>query len=147
MRHSPCRRIVLLLCLGVVVIILWGCAAHPPPPGHTGRRTLAELLQWHDPDPPTASPETPTDEDRQLSAAIKARWPEVEQMLADRQTLLSAPRGTRGTTQEKTYVFDVRQIALIERYAQEHRLDRNDVLYQALEEFFQRRGYAAESPR
>ena len=74
MRHSLCRRIAQLLCLSAVVIILWGCAAHPPPPGYTGRRTLAELLQSHDPDPPTASPETSTDEDRQLSAAIKAHF-------------------------------------------------------------------------
>jgi hypothetical protein len=62
-------------------------------------------------------------------------------MLADRQALLSTPLGTPGNTQKKTYVFDVRHIALIDRYAQEHRLDLKDVMFQALEEFFQRRGY------
>jgi hypothetical protein len=65
-------------------------------------------------------------------------------MLADRQAVLSTPLGPPGNTQKKTYAFDVRHVLLIDRYAQEHRLDLKDVLYQALEEFFQRRGYAAE---
>jgi hypothetical protein len=68
----------------------------------------------------------------------------VEQILADRQAVLSTPLGPPGNTQKKTYVLDVRHVLLIDRYAREHRLDLNDVLYQALEEFFQRRGYAAE---
>jgi hypothetical protein len=60
-------------------------------------------------------------------------------MLADRQALLSAPIGSPGTTQKKTYVFDVRHIALIEAYAQAHRLEPKDVIYLMCEEFFQRR--------
>ena len=86
-------------------------------------------------------PGTPTEEDWELWTTIKARWLEVEKMLADRQALLRTPLGTPGNTQKKTYVFDVRHIALIDRYAQEHRLDLKDVMFQALEEFFQRRGY------
>jgi hypothetical protein len=39
------------------------------------------------------------------------------------------------------YILDVRHIALIDRYAQEHHLDVKEVLFLALEEFFQRRGY------
>jgi hypothetical protein len=49
-----------------------------------------------------------------------------------------------GHTQKKTYVFDVRHVGLIDRYAQDHQLDLKDVLYQALEEFFHRRGYVKE---
>ena len=64
-------------------------------------------------------------------------------MLADRQALLSTPLGTPGNTQKKTYVFDVRHIALIDRYAQDHRLDLKDVIYSAFQEFFERRGYVA----
>jgi hypothetical protein len=89
-------------------------------------------------------PGTPTEEDWDLWTTIKARWLEVEKMLADRQALLGTPMGTPGHTQKKTYVFDVRHIALIDRYAQEHRLDLKDVLSQALKEFFQRRGYTDE---
>jgi hypothetical protein len=89
-------------------------------------------------------PGTPTFEDWELWTTIKSRWPEVEKVLADRQALLRTPIGTPGHTQKKTYVFDTRHIALIDRYAQAHRLDRKDVMYQALEEFFQRRGYTDE---
>jgi hypothetical protein len=39
------------------------------------------------------------------------------------------------------YILDVRHIALIDQYAQEHHLDVKEVLFLALEEFFQRRGY------
>jgi hypothetical protein len=90
---------------------------------------------------PVVHPSTPTAEDWELWTTIKARWLEVEKMLADRQALLSTPRGTPGHTQKKTYVFDSQHIALIDRYAQEHRLDLKDVLYQALEEFFHQCGY------
>jgi hypothetical protein len=81
------------------------------------------------------------DEDWQLWTTIKARWPEVEQMLADRQAVLSIPLETPGHTQQKSYVFDVRHIALIEGYAQAHRLELKEVMYVMCEEFFQRRGY------
>jgi hypothetical protein len=91
-------------------------------------------------------PGTPTEEDWELWTTIKARWLEVEKMLADRQALLSTPPGTPGHTQKKTYVFDVRHVALIDRYAQEHRLDLKDVVYAMCEEFFQRRGYTDASP-
>jgi hypothetical protein len=107
--------------------------------------TLAHLgvpaRQEHHISTPMVHPGTPTEEDWELWTAIKARWLEVEKMLADRQALLSTPRGTPGHTQKKTYVFDSQHIALIDRYAQEHRLDLKDVLYQALEEFFHQRGY------
>jgi hypothetical protein len=83
-------------------------------------------------------------EDWELWSTIKARWLEVEKMLADRQAILSTPRGTPGHTQKKTYVFDVRHVQLIDRYAQDHRLDLKEVLYQALDEFFQGHGYTAE---
>jgi hypothetical protein len=139
MRHSSCLRIAHLLCLSSFVITLWGCTAHTPQAGTPSRRTLADLLQSGDPGTPTAHPNTPTDQDWQLWTTIKARWPEVEQMLADRQALLSAPIGSPGTTQKKTYVFDVRHIALIEAYAQAHRLEPKDVIYLMCEEFFQRR--------
>jgi hypothetical protein len=36
--------------------------------------------------------------------------------------------------------LDVRHIALIDQYAEAHQLELSDVVYQALEEFFQRRG-------
>jgi hypothetical protein len=94
--------------------------------------------------PLTVHPGTPMAEDWELWAVIKARWQDVEKMLADRQALLKTPIGTPGNTQKKTYVFDVRHIALIDRYAQEHRLDLKEVMFQALEEFFQRRGYGEE---
>jgi hypothetical protein len=86
---------------------------------------------------------TPSAEDWELWTIIKTRWLEVEKMLADRQVSLSTPLGTPGHTQKKTYVFDVRHIALIDQYAQEHRLDLKDVIYTMCQEFFQRRGYVA----
>ena len=42
-------------------------------------------------------------------------------------------------------LFDMRHVALIDRYAQEHHLDLKEVMFLALEEFFQRRGYLNES--
>jgi hypothetical protein len=93
---------------------------------------------------PMVHPGTPTREDWDLWMTIKARWLEVEKMLADRQVMLSTPRGTPGHTQKKTHVVDVRHVDLIDRYAQDHRLELKDVMFQALEEFFQRRGYAEE---
>jgi hypothetical protein len=136
MRHRLCLRMAHPICLGASVIALWGCAAQPSPAGHAGRRTIADLLQPHAPGPPPTSAETPTDADWQLWTTIKARWPEVEQMLADRQAVLSTPLGPPGHTQKKPYVFDVWHVLLIDRYARDHRLDLNAVLYQALEEFF-----------
>jgi hypothetical protein len=59
-------------------------------------------------------------------------------MLADRQVRLSTP-STPGHTQKKTYVFDVRHIALIEAYTQDHRLELKDVIYAICEEFFGRK--------
>jgi hypothetical protein len=87
---------------------------------------------------------TPTEEDWELWTTIKARWLEVEKMLADRQALLSTPTGRPGNTQKKTYVFDVRHITLIDRYAQDHRLDLKDVIYSMCQEFFERHGYMAQ---
>ena len=87
---------------------------------------------------PMVHPGTPTEEVWELWTTIKARWLEVEQMLADRQALRSTP-STPGHTQKKTYVFDVRHIGLIDAYAQEHRLELKDVIYLMCEEFFQRR--------
>jgi hypothetical protein len=84
-------------------------------------------------------PGTPTTEDWEVWTTVKARWPEVEKMLADRQAILSTPRSTPGHTQKKTYVFDARHIALIEQYANEHRIDLKEVIYAMCEEFFQRR--------
>jgi hypothetical protein len=139
MHHSPWLRMAHLIYLGSFVIALWGCTAHTPQAGTPSRRTLVELLQSGDPGTPTAHPDTPTDPDQQLWATIKARWPEVEQMLADRQALLSTPLGTPRHTQEKTYVFDVRHIEMIEEYARVHRLEPKDVIYAMCEEFFQRR--------
>jgi hypothetical protein len=66
---------------------------------------------------------------------------EIEKLLADWQALVEALTDTPGHTRKKTYVFDVRHIALIDRYAQEHHLDLKEVMFLALEEFFQRRGY------
>jgi hypothetical protein len=68
-------------------------------------------------------------------------------MLADRQAILSTPRGTPGHTQQKTYVVDVRHIALIEQYADQHRLDLKDVIYAMCQEFFERREFLPEGPR
>jgi hypothetical protein len=141
MRHSLCLRMAHLICLGSFVIALWGCTAPTSQAGTPSRRTLADLLQSGNPGTPTAHPETPIDQDWQLWTTIKARWPEVEQMLADRQALLRTPTGPRGTIPQNTYVFDVRHIALIDRYAQENRLEPKDVIYAAFQEFFERRGY------
>jgi hypothetical protein len=91
---------------------------------------------------PMVHPGTPTEEDWELWTTIKARWPEVEKILADRQATLSTLKGTPRDTQKKTYVFDVRHIALIEQYAQAHRLELKDVIYAMCQEFFQQRGYA-----
>jgi hypothetical protein len=88
---------------------------------------------------PIVHPGTPTADDWELWNTIKARWLEVEKMLADRQISLSTPMGTPGNTRKKTYVFDMRHVALIDRYAQDHRLDLKDVIYLMCEEFFQRR--------
>jgi len=144
MRHRLYRRMAQLICLGSCIIAVWGCATHPSPAGTPGRHTIAELLRSHDPGAPAAPPETPTAEDWQLWATIKARWPEVEQMLADRQALPSRPQEAPGHTQKHTYVFDVRHIALIERYAQDHRLELKDVIYAMCQEFFEHRGYVEE---
>jgi hypothetical protein len=141
MRHSLCLRMAHLIYLGSFVVALWGCTAHPSQAGTPSRRTLADLLQSGNPGTPTTPPETPTDPDWQLWTTIKARWPEVEQMLADRQAPLRTPTGPRGPTQQSTYVFDVRHIALIDRYAQENRLEPKDIIYTAFQEFFERRGY------
>jgi hypothetical protein len=94
---------------------------------------------------PVGHPSTPTAEDWELWTVIKSRWGEVEKFLADQRALFGTPRGTPRNTRKKTYVFDTRHIALIGRYAEVHRLERKDVLYQAIEEFFQRRGYAEGS--
>jgi hypothetical protein len=94
MRHSLCLRMVHLICLGSFVIALWGCAADTSPAGTPSRRTLVDLLQSGDPGTPTAHPDTPTDQDWQLWTTIKARWPEVEKMLAERQAIPSTPKGT-----------------------------------------------------
>ena len=91
---------------------------------------------------PMVHPGTPSEEDWELWITIKARWLEVEKILADRQAMLSTPLGTPGNTQKKTYVFDVRHIALIDRYAQAHRLELKDVIYAMCEEYFQRRGFS-----
>jgi hypothetical protein len=144
MRHSLCLRMAHLICLGSLIITLGGCATHPSPAGTPGRHTLAALLRPPDPGAPTAPPETPTAEDWQLWTTIKARWPEVEQLLAERQAPRSMPQDTPGHTQKKTYVFDVRHIALIERYAQDHRLELQEVLYAMCQEFFAHRGYVEE---
>jgi hypothetical protein len=61
-------------------------------------------------------------------------------MLAARQAPLTTPPKTPGHTQPKTYIFDIRHIALIESYAQEHQLELKDVIYAMCEEFFQRHG-------
>jgi hypothetical protein len=86
-------------------------------------------------------PGTPTADDWELWNIIKARWLEVEKMLAERHMLSSTLTGTPEDTQKKTYVFAVRHIALIDTYAQAHRLDLKDVIYAMCEEYFQRRGY------
>jgi hypothetical protein len=95
--------------------------------------------QAYDISTPMVHPGTPTSEDWELWTTIKRRWQEIEKMLADRQALLSTPLGTPGNTQKKTYLFDVRHIALIDRYAQDHRLELKDVIYVMCEQFFQRR--------
>jgi hypothetical protein len=88
---------------------------------------------------PMVHPAPPTEEDWALWLTIKARWAEVEKLLADQQALLSTPVGTPGQTQKKTYVFDVRYIALIDQYAQAHRLDLKDVIYAMCQKFFDER--------
>jgi hypothetical protein len=91
--------------------------------------------------PLTVHPGTPAAENWELWAVIKARWSEVEKLLADRQALMGTLSGTPGYTQKKTYVFSTHHIALIDRYAREHRLDLKDVIHAMCQEFFQRRGY------
>jgi hypothetical protein len=140
MRHRLCLRMAHLICLSAFVIAFWGCAADPSRAGNSGRQTLVEFLQSRDPGTPTAHPETPADPDWQLWTTIKARWPEVEQMLAARQVLLTTPPKPPGHTQPKTYLFDIRHIALIESYAQEHQLEPKDVIYAMCEQFFQQHG-------
>jgi hypothetical protein len=108
--------------------------------GHLGVPARQELSG----SPLTVHPGTPTAEDWELWAVIKARWLEVEKLLADRQALVGTLTGTPGHTQKKTYVFNTRHIALIDQYAQEHRLDLKDVIYAMCQEFFQRRGYLDE---
>jgi hypothetical protein len=93
------------------------------------------------PGTPMVHPGTPSEEDWELWSTIKARWLEVEKMLAERQAFLSTP-STPGNTQKKTYVFDVRHIALIDEYAKVHRLELKDVIYAALQEFFERRAHS-----
>jgi hypothetical protein len=83
-------------------------------------------------------------EDWELWTSIKARWRDVEKMLADRQVFLRTPPGTPGHTQKKTYIFEARHIALIDQYAQDHRLGLKDVISAMCHEFFQRRGYLEE---
>jgi hypothetical protein len=56
----------------------------------------------------------------------------------------SVPEVAHLVTEKNTYVFDMRHVALIDRYAQEHHLDLKEVMFLALEEFFQRRGYTDE---
>jgi hypothetical protein len=96
--------------------------------------------QEHDISTLMVHPGTPMSEDWEVWTTIKARWGAVEKMLADRQALLSTP-STPGNTQKKTYVFDVRHIALIDRYAQENRLELKDVIYLMCEQFFQGKMY------
>jgi hypothetical protein len=57
----------------------------------------------------------------------------------------SVPEVAHLVTETNTYVFDMRHVALMDRYAQEHHLDLKEVMFLALEEFFQRRGYLNES--
>jgi hypothetical protein len=141
MRHRLCLRMASLICLGSFLITVWGCAAQPSRAGHVSRQTLAEFLQWNTPSTPPVPPESPTDEDAQLWTTIRARWPEVEHMLAARQALLSTPQETPGHTQQQTYVFDSRHIALIEGYARAHGFKPQEVIYAMCEEFFRQHGY------
>ena len=117
---------------------------HPEVSGEDSSMAHSGVPARHDHfiSPPMVHPGTPTEEDWELWAVMKTRWAEVEKMLADWQTrhaLLSTPVGTPRQTQKKTYVFDTRHIALIEAYAQEHRLELKDVIYAAFQEFFERR--------
>jgi hypothetical protein len=112
-------------------------------PAHSGVPARQELGE----SPLMVHPGTSAAEDRELWAVINARWQDVEKLLADRQALVGTLTSTPGHTQKKTYIFDVRHIALIDRYAQEHRLDLKEVMFQALEEFFQRRGYIDGEPK
>jgi hypothetical protein len=140
MRHRLRLRMAPLICLGAFVIALWGCAAPTSRAGHAGRRTIADLFPSPGPSTSPAPPEAPTDEDWQVWTTIKARWPEVEQLLADRQALRRTPQEPPGRTQSKTYVFDSRHIALIEAYARTHGIEPQDVMYAMCEEFFQHHG-------
>jgi hypothetical protein len=92
-------------------------------------------------------PGTPTADDWELWNTIKARWLEVEKMLAERHTrqaLLSTPMGTPRHTVKKTYVVDTFYVELIDRYAKEHSLDLKDVLNVAFQRFFEQEGYLRE---
>jgi hypothetical protein len=140
MRHSLCLRMAPLICLSAFVIALWGCAAHPPQAGHAGRRTIADLFQSPASSTPPASPEPSTNQDWQLWTTIKARWPEVERLLADRHALRSTPQEPPRPAQSTTYVFDSRHIALIEAYARAHGMEPKDVIYAMYEEFFHHHG-------
>jgi hypothetical protein len=96
---------------------------------------------------PAVHPGTPTAEDWELWNIIKARWLEVEKMLAERhirQALLSTPTGTPRHTVKKTYVVDTFYVELIDRYAKEHSLDLKDVLNFAFHRFFEQEGYLRE---
>lgn len=96
---------------------------------------------------PMVHPGTPTAEDWELWNTIKARWLEVEKMLAERHTrqaLLSIPTGTPRHTVKKTYVVDTFYVELIDRYAKEHSLDLKDVLNVAFQRFFEQEGYLRE---
>ena len=137
MRHSRCLRMAPLIGLSTFVIALWGCAAHPPQAGHASRRTIADLFQSPAPGTPPASPNPSTDQDWQLWTTIKARWPEVEQLLADRHARRGTPPEPPRPTQSTTYVFDSRHIALIEAYARAHGMEPKEVIYAMCEAFFQ----------
>jgi hypothetical protein len=102
--------------------------------------------EWHA-EVPAVHPGTPTAEDWELWNIIKARWLEVEKMLAERhirQALLSTPTGIPRHTVKKTYVVDTFYVELIDRYAKEHSLDLKDVLNFAFHRFFEQEGYLRE---
>jgi hypothetical protein len=93
---------------------------------------------------PMVHPGTPTADDWELWHIIKAKWLEVEKMLAERHTrqaLLRTPAGTPRHTVKKTYVIDSFYVDLIDRYAKEHRLELKDVLNVAFQRFFEQEGY------
>jgi hypothetical protein len=96
---------------------------------------------------PSVHPGTPTADDWELWNTIKARWLEVEKMLAERHTrqaLFSTPAGTPRHTVKKTYVVDTYYVELIDRHTKEHRLDLKDVLNAAFHRFFEQEGYLTE---